>query len=197
MRESINESTTRSKEEDAELQRSTKKVKENHCMGDSRIDQSPLRHDGNWSYRDKLLGEISRAFEQAFDIDCSMETKVESDDEFSDLPLGEKAVKLSSSTKSRIRAHWTKALIVKIVSRTVGYSFLHSHILSLWKPSRKMECVNFGQDFFLIRFSVKEDYANVLKGGPWFIGGHYLSIRRWEPNFKASIANLSLVAVWV
>ena len=46
-------------------------------MGDSRIDQSPLRHDGNWSYRDKLLGEISRAFEQAFDIDCSMETKVE------------------------------------------------------------------------------------------------------------------------
>ena len=60
-----------------------------------------------------------------------------------------------------------------------------------------MKCVNFGQDFFLIRFSVKEDYANVLKGGPWFIRGHYLSIRRWEPNFKASTANLSLVAIWV
>ncbi|KAK9991877.1 hypothetical protein SO802_026862 [Lithocarpus litseifolius] len=60
-----------------------------------------------------------------------------------------------------------------------------------------MECVNFGQGFFLIRFLMKEDYVRVLKGGPWFIGGHYLSIRHWEPNFKASTANLSSVAVWV
>lgn len=164
-------------------------------MGESRTNQNSLGQDGSQSYRDKLLGEIPGAFEQAFNSDCSMESEAESDDEFSDLLLGEKAVKLSSSTKYRIRAQWTKALIVNVIGRTVGYSFLHPRILSPWKPSGKMECVNLGQDFFLTRFSVKEDYAKVLKGGPWFIGGHFLSIRRWEPNFKALTTKFFSVAI--
>lgn len=37
----------------------------------------------------------------------------------------------------------------------------------------------------------------MLKGGPWFIGGHYLSIRCWEPKFRAETAKLSTVAVWI
>ena len=42
-----------------------------------------------------------------------------------------------------------------------------------------------------------EDRARVLKDGPWFVGGHYVSIRCWEPNFMATTANLSAVAVWI
>lgn len=113
-------------------------------MGESRTNQSSLGQDGSQSYRDKLLGEIPGAFEQAFDSGCSMESEAESDDEFSDLLLGEKAVKLFGSTKYWIRAQWTKALIVNVIGRTVGYSFLHPRIFSLWKPSGKMECVNLG-----------------------------------------------------
>lgn len=73
-------------------------------MGESCTNQSSLGQDGSQSYRDKLLGEIPGAFEQAFNSGCSMESEAESDDEFSDLLLGEKAVKLSGSTKYRIRA---------------------------------------------------------------------------------------------
>lgn len=78
------------------------------------------------------------------------------------------------------------ALIVKVMGKTVGYSFLHSHIVSMWKLMGRMDCVNLGQDFFLTRFAVKEDHNRVLKGGPWFVRGHYLPIRHWEPNFKVS-----------
>ena len=60
-----------------------------------------------------------------------------------------------------------------------------------------MECIDFGNDFFLIRFSITEDRARVLKGGPWFVGGHYLSIRCWEPNFMAKTAKLSALTVWI
>ena len=61
----------------------------------------------------------------------------------------------------------------------------------------KMDCVGLGHDFFLIKFSQMEDHSRVLKNGPWFMSGHYLSIRRWEPNFIPSSANLSAVAVWI
>ena len=89
------------------------------------------------------------------------------------------------------------ALIVKVMGKTVGYSFMNSHIVSMWKLMGRMDCVNLGQDFFLTRFAVKEDHNRVLKGGPWFVRGHYLPIRHWEPNFKVSSTTRSSVAVWV
>lgn len=61
----------------------------------------------------------------------------------------------------------------------------------------KIDCVGLGKEFFLVRFVVKEDCEAVLRNGPWFIGGNFLSIRPWEPNFKPSKANISSVAVWV
>nr|POE68209.1 hypothetical protein CFP56_29017 [Quercus suber] len=38
---------------------------------------------------------------------------------------------------------------------------------------------------------------SVLEKGPWFIGDFFLSLRPWEPFFKPSTANVSLIAVWV
>ena len=81
--------------------------------------------------------------------------------------------------------------------KTVGYHFLISRLVSLWKLVGKMECIDLGNDFFLIIFSITKDRARVLKGGPWFVKGHYLSIRCWEPNFMAETAKLSAVAVWI
>ena len=60
-----------------------------------------------------------------------------------------------------------------------------------------MDCIDLSNDFFLIRFSTMEDRARVLKDGPWFVGGHYVSIKCWEPNFMAATANLSAIAVWI
>ena len=90
-----------------------------------------------------------------------------------------------------------KALIVKIFGRTVSFNYLTFKINALWKPAARMDCMNLGKDFFLIRFSSSEDYDKVLRGGPWFVGEHFLAIRHWEPYFKASEAKLSSVVVWV
>ena len=193
----MTETTIRSREEDAELQRSTKKVKEHHSLGLSQPLSTQPSQEESKSYKEKLLGVMPGAFEQAFSFGLSMDTEAESDDEFLELPIGEKPVKFSGRTKTRIRAPWTNALIVKVFGKTVGYHFLHSRITSLWKPIGRMDCVDLGNDFFLIKFQAKEDYARVLREGLWFIGGHYLSIRCWDPNFKSSKANLSSVAVWI
>ena len=134
---------------------------------------------------------------QAFDFENDMETKVESDNEEEDLLPGEMVVRLSKERKVRICTAWNNALIVKVFGKTIGYHYLVSRLSSLWKPVGKMDCIALGQDFFLIKFSLKEDHSRVLKNGPWFVSGHYLSIKRWEPNFKPSLANLSVVAIWI
>ncbi|KAK7855136.1 hypothetical protein CFP56_029375 [Quercus suber] len=167
----MQESVVRSREEDDELQRSIKKVKEDS--------------------RDR------GAYEQAFVFESEMETKVVFDNKEEDLPLGEVVVRPSRDRKTKICAAWNNALIVKAFRKTVAYHYLVLKLSSLWMPVGKMDCITIGQDFSLVRFSMKDDHSRVLKNGPWFIGGHYLSIRRWEPNFKPSSANLLAVVVWI
>lgn len=146
------ESAFRSREEDYELQCSTKKVKENHCMDSPRYDATSLPQKESSSYKEKLVGEIPGAFERAFDVGPNMEIEAESDDELADLPTGEKVVKFSRDMKAKIRAPWVNALIVKVFGKIMGYHFLYSRLLNLWKPKQKMDCVGLGSDFFLIKF---------------------------------------------
>lgn len=98
----MSEAAMRSREEDEELQRSTKKVKENHSLGTRHNTLGPSSEGGSKSYKEKLLGEIPRAFEQAFDFGFNMEMEVELDDEFSNFTLGEKAIKFSGNMKAKI-----------------------------------------------------------------------------------------------
>ncbi|KAL0013187.1 hypothetical protein SO802_000256 [Lithocarpus litseifolius] len=97
---SMSEAVVRSREEDEELQRSTKKVKENHNLGAHHTTPGSSSEVGN------------------------------SDEDFSDLLEGEKAVKFSGIMKAKIRAPWANALIVKVFGKTVGFHFLHAHILA-------------------------------------------------------------------
>ena len=67
----------------------------------------------------------------------------------------------------------------------------------MWKPAGRLDVVDLEHGFFLTRLSLREDFENILKKGPWFIGDHFLSLRSWEPDFKPSLANVSSIAVWI
>ena len=143
----------------------------------------PYHEQGGWSeassFKEKLIGDILGAYTQAFNFSDIME----SDEEVENLCEGLVAVKFSNDFKKKIRTPWTRALIVKVYGRVVGLSFLYSTLLSMWKPARRLDCVDLEHRFFLTRFYLKEDYEATLKRGPWFIGENFLSIRPWEPNF--------------
>ena len=96
-----------------------------------------------------------------------MDAESNSDEEVEEVREGLALVSLSKETKQRIRAPWSKVLIVKVFGRTVGYKFLHSRLMNLWKPSGRVDMVDLGRDFFLMRFSIREDLEMVLMKGPW------------------------------
>lgn len=148
-------------------------------------------------YKDRLIGEIPGAYVQSFDLEADPVLDSFLDNETDKIIKGFVAVKLSQDVKHLIRGQWSKALIVKVFGRTVRFHFLLNRKNSLRKPSERMDCVDLGRDYFLIKFSSKEDFDKVLKGGSWFMGEHFLAIRKWELNFRPSIASFSSVAVWV
>nr|POE70598.1 hypothetical protein CFP56_23035 [Quercus suber] len=165
-----------SREEEAELSRSKKKVKEGHHA------------DSN---------EGLRAYAKAFDFTDLMDTEADSDEKVEELREGLAVVKLTRETKLRIRKPWTNALIIKLYGRALGLNVLRSKLNLLWKPAGSLDCVDLGKEFYSVRFSLKEDMDAVLRNGPWFIAGHFLSIRPWEPFFKPDCPSLSSIAFWV
>ena len=153
------------------------------------------------SFKDKLMGEMPGAFVKAFDFGSFMEEDDISNGEGGEVDgqiwKGWVTVKLSKDTKRRIGGPWSKSIIVKLVGRTTSFLYMRTKLNEMWRPTSRMDCVDLGYGFFLVKFYSKEDLDNVLMKGPWFIGGQFISIRPWEPFFKPSTVNISLIAVWI
>ena len=105
-------------EEEDELGRSVKKFKES---SEARQFSTP----GLVSYKDRLIGDIPGAYEQAFKLDEVWDDGEELDTEIEPLVEGMAEIKLSKETKARIREPWVKALIVKVFGRTVDFNYLN------------------------------------------------------------------------
>ncbi|XP_075658772.1 uncharacterized protein LOC142628589 [Castanea sativa] len=130
-----------------------------------------------------------------------MEEDSDSDNDFDEINSSSREgvvkFKLSKETKRRIRGPWAKAIIVKLVGKTVGLNFMQSKLNQIWRPEGRLDCVDLTYGFFLVKFYSKDDLEKVIKRGPWFIGNHFLSLRPWEPFFKPSSTTMSSVAIWI
>ena len=98
-----------------------------------------------------------------------MQEDAESDTEEDNLCEGFASISLSKEDKVRIRSQWSHALILITFGRIVGYHFLSQCIKELWMPSGRLDLVDLGHDYFLVRFEIREDLDRVLREGPWLL----------------------------
>ncbi|KAH1072004.1 hypothetical protein J1N35_024332 [Gossypium stocksii] len=80
---------------------------------------------------------------------------------------------------------------IKDDSSRQGYQFVSSRLTSFENLPVKSNLL------FIVSFHENSEYDYVILNGPWFIGGHFLIVCKWEPNFRASIASNSSVATWL
>ncbi|XP_075665573.1 uncharacterized protein LOC142635270 [Castanea sativa] len=77
---------------------------------------------------------------QAFCFDDSKDEEAVLDEEVENIREGLATVKFSQEFKRQIRTPWSKALIVKVYGRMVGFNFIHNRLLALWKLARGLDC---------------------------------------------------------
>ncbi|KAI9085956.1 hypothetical protein K1719_032033 [Acacia pycnantha] len=92
----------------------------------------------------------------------------------------------SEKMKRRLHKAWNRAVIVKLLGKSIGYKLLLSILQSLWAKKRVISVINIGNGFFVVKLSNRDDYFNALTGGPWMLFDHYLTLRPWEPQFHPS-----------
>ncbi|XP_061363776.1 uncharacterized protein LOC133307303 [Gastrolobium bilobum] len=92
---------------------------------------------------------------------------------------------------------WKQAVIVKLLGKKVGVRFLLNRLLRMWNISGTYEFIDLENDYFLFRFSNKNDYSHVLEDGPWIIADHYVVVQRWRPFFNPYDDEIRKLAVWI
>ncbi|XP_028119243.1 uncharacterized protein LOC114316766 [Camellia sinensis] len=223
---SVNDPHRKSLEEEDHMIRSTKKIKGkdemgakdmetndastsispiSHCPGPTR-ELSPSLKDGTLalpkpkSFKDALAAPKSNDFyfDDVMDTISPEEEAEERDADIPEaVPQGIPRISLPKQLLQQIRQPWTNSLIVRLLGKNIGYRLLCTKVRNLWALQDEFNAIDLGNNNFVFKFSSQEDCAHVYSGGPWVILDHYLIVRKWEPDFKASEAFETTTAVWV
>ncbi|XP_019224695.1 PREDICTED: uncharacterized protein LOC109206329 [Nicotiana attenuata] len=109
----------------------------------------------------------------------------------------EGSIPLSPEDKERLYKPWKFSVIIKVFKRKMPHHMLRSKLIDLWKPSEQLIFIDLGWDLFIVKFSLEESMVKALHLVPWFVSGHFLSVRKWEPKFVPQEATLTTTAIWI
>lgn len=105
-------------------------------------------------------------------------------------------IPLSSEEKARLYKPWGTSLIIKVFGRKIGYMYLLFKLQSIWKLSKEINLMDLGNELYLVKFKLEQNYSQVIHAGPWFKGRHFLNIRQWEPKFRSNHVECKQTAIW-
>lgn len=91
---------------------------------------------------------------------------------------------------------WNDALIVKLLSKNVGFLVMKDMLQKIWKPNSGFDLIDVGNGFFVVKFDKEDDWMEVMDR-PWALFDHYLSVRTWSPEFVSSTARIDNSLVWI
>ncbi|CAN1126964.1 Uncharacterized protein At4g02000 [Linum perenne] len=87
--------------------------------------------------------------------------------------------------------------MVRLLGKSIGYSYLCHRLRSMWRPTGDMHIVDLDKSCFLVKFGAEQDYFKVLTGGPWILLDHYLIVHQWTPAFRVSNDLPKKMVAWV
>ncbi|KAH1098584.1 hypothetical protein J1N35_015505 [Gossypium stocksii] len=139
------------------------------------------------SYKTKLLGTPSDQnayanMKEMFELqDGDVATKVID---------GVISLIFSNQVHQLIEQKMALTVVVKVLGKKVGFNALLNKVSVFWSLRNIFKLIYLENDFYLVRFQDKDDFDNMLMGGPWVIFGHYLTVRSWSSDFSTANDNL-------
>ncbi|CAL1396220.1 unnamed protein product [Linum trigynum] len=99
--------------------------------------------------------------------------------------------------KQRYRRKWRSTLIVKVLGCTFPFPVLSKRLETIWGKHGGLQISCLSHGFYVVCFTSQFDYEQAAAGGPWLIGGHYLTVRHWRKGFNPSSAEVASTLAWV
>ncbi|MBA0566641.1 hypothetical protein Golob_011439 [Gossypium lobatum] len=85
---------------------------------------------------------------------------------------------------------WRQALITELLGKTISFN-------SLLAFGWDFEFIELGYGFYAVKFEKQEDRFKVMIEGRWKIMDHYLTVKKWKPNFHPETAVVWSTVIWI
>ncbi|KAL7263186.1 hypothetical protein ACSBR1_001375 [Camellia fascicularis] len=132
------------------------------------------------------------------DEDANTGSRVEQEDEVMEEPRdGIPKVKIPPGLLKKVREPWKKCLIVRLLGKTIGYKLFMTKMTKISGLQADFEALDIGNGFFIVKFDMADDYTKVYTGGPWIVMDHYVTVRKWQQDFKSDEAEEDTTMIWV
>lgn len=156
--------------------------------------EASANQKGKLSFKNILTGIRD---DEKIDLEEEMASDDEEEDEDMENDKECPLIRLTKEEKARLRRPWRQSLIIKVMGKKVGYTYLLRRLNTIWNPKSRMELITLDNDYFLVKFGSITDYEFAKYGGPWMIMEHYLIVKEWRPNFDPFADKTEKVLVWV
>ncbi|KAL8167113.1 hypothetical protein V2J09_008612 [Rumex salicifolius] len=106
-------------------------------------------------------------------------------------------VRQAVNEKRELQRPWARSLIIHLFDRDPVYIQLERQLEQKWALKGTLTLVDIGNDYYIAKFTNKDDFYHVQTQGPWMIGGNYLMIRRWTTNFNPYQDVAQVLTAWI
>lgn len=65
----------------------------------------------------------------------------------------------------------------------------------IWGLQVDFETLDIGNGFLIVKSDMMEDYTRVYTCGPWVVMDHYVTVRKWQHDFKSIVAEEDTTAI--
>ncbi|PPS18551.1 hypothetical protein GOBAR_AA02028 [Gossypium barbadense] len=154
----------------------------------------------NLSWKDKLLGGVAVVCDlNRFGPSTGIENKFELLEGDVNTPMidGIHAIALLDRIKEILFKEMELTVVLKLLTRNIGYNAINNRILNFWKPAKSIHLMDIANGYFLVKFQAFEDYNKALTQGPWIVYGQYLTIQPWTKDFSPSQPYPNVVLAWI
>ncbi|KAL7262125.1 hypothetical protein ACSBR1_000500 [Camellia fascicularis] len=146
--------------------------------------------------------------EKNFDYDVEVLSSDEEDDNTNE-PMEERGkdgidnhsgisiIRIPPALLKKVREPWKKCLIVCLLGKTIGYKLFMLKMSKILGLQVDFEALDIGNGFFIVKFDMIEDYTKVYTSGPWIVLDHYVTVRKWQQDFKSDDAEEDTTTIWV
>ncbi|XP_020699220.2 uncharacterized protein LOC110111614 [Dendrobium catenatum] len=93
--------------------------------------------------------------------------------------------------------NWNLCLVGYSIGRRPYYEALLGAIRKTWTLKGSMQLLSLSDGFFLLRFTIEEDYEMAWSKGMWFFLGRPFLLQKWSPKFRPKRENFTSIPIWV
>ncbi|XP_028108374.1 uncharacterized protein LOC114307170 [Camellia sinensis] len=94
-------------------------------------------------------------------------------------------------------AKWEACLVGYFLGRSLLFNFIKNNAFNTWKKLGLLDVLVNDEGFIFFIFEKQDSCIRVIEGGPWYIGGILLILKKWHRMMKLTKEKQGTIPIWV